>query len=339
MASSIVKDTVKSKSGLNVDRNSAAGQRVVASQKSSGSSSSSSSKSSGSSGSSSKGIAKVGSDGIVRYADGSTNDALQAYIDWNYGRNGGNTDYRNSSGSAEYQAEYDRLLSLKPGDSVWGSGSSAGGESDLMAEYKRALREAEDASAEAYQRQIESGVDQINAQRDPLKQQFDQGAQQAWIAQMQAKKNLPEQLAAQGVNGGATESRNIALETQYGNSLNNLTRDYNNNLASLDSDIAQLQATGNMQLAQNAAQYQQMLAQAILAQQQQQADLAAQMQLAGYNNDLAMQRDAAQASLKSSTSGSSSGTSKPRLTAAVRINPISFPDGGAPTAAAHSIPL
>ncbi|WP_101908879.1 hypothetical protein [Marasmitruncus massiliensis] len=212
-----------------------------------------------------------------------------------------------------------------------GSGGSGGGsygyDYDFMDEYKRALGAAQDSAAEAYRKQIEAGVNQINAQRDPLKQQYNDAAQQEYIANMQSKKSLPDQLAAQGLGtDGLAESSNIALDTQYGNNLNNLTRDYNNSLTSLDSDISQLQATGDMQIAQNASQYQQQLAAAILAQQQQQAQFAQQMQLAKYNNEqarqmaeynnsLAMQRDAAQAALSAGAKSSLGSSSyKPNLT-------------------------
>lgn len=176
---------------------------------------------------------------------------------------------------------------------------------DYMREYQNALDSAENESARAYRKQIEAAIDAINAQRDPLRQQYEQGAQQAYIEAERAKKQLPEALAAQGINGGATESANLAIETNRGNSLNDLTNTYNNALAGLEQTIAQARSSGDIQLANIASQYQQMLANAILAAQQQQQQYAQQMAMMNYQNQLDLDSYEKQLQLKAKYGGRS----------------------------------
>lgn len=185
------------------------------------------------------------------------------------------------------------------------TGIYGGGGMDYMREYQNALDSAENESARAYRKQIEAAIDAINAQRDPLRQQYEQGAQQAYIEAERAKKQLPEALAAQGINGGATESANLAIETNRGNSLNDLTNTYNNALAGLEQTIAQARSSGDIQLANIASQYQQMLANAILAAQQQQQQYAQQMAMMNYQNQLDLDSYEKQLQLKAKYGGRS----------------------------------
>ena len=187
------------------------------------------------------------------------------------------------------------------------TGTNTGRNVSLMDEYRKALSEAQAQSARAYEQQIEAGLNSIYAQRDPLEQLYQKSAQQAYVDAELAKKRLPDTLAAQGLNGGATESANLAIETQRGNAINDLTQDYNAALSDINLNAENYRATGNMQIAQNAAEYQQMLANALLQLQQQEADRQWQQQMAQYENQLAMQRDAAQAALSQKYSKSSGG--------------------------------
>lgn len=157
---------------------------------------------------------------------------------------------------------------------------------DYMDEYRAALEASQEAMARAYEEQINAGLAVLNAQRDPLQQQYNDSAQQAYINAELARKNLPQQLAAQGISGGASESSNLAISTQYGNALNDLTTNYNQSLADLERDIAQYRATGNSQLAQNAANYQQQLADVYLSALQQQQQYNQSLALMEYENQL-----------------------------------------------------
>lgn len=169
------------------------------------------------------------------------------------------------------------------------TGLYPGGMVDYMDEYRAANRAAQEAMARAYEEQINAGLAVLNAQRDPLQQQYNDSAQQAYINAELARKNLPQQLAAQGISGGASESSNLAISTQYGNALNDLTTNYNQSLADLERDIAQYRATGNSQLAQNAARYEEMLANAALQQLQQQQQYQQNLAAMAYQAQLEQQ--------------------------------------------------
>ena len=225
----------------------------------------------------------------------------------------GSGGYGAATGAGSYTGSYS--AKAIPSTGIYG-----GGGMDYMREYQNALDSAENESARAYRKQIEAAIDAINAQRDPLRQQYEQGAQQAYIEAERAKKQLPEALAAQGINGGATESANLAIETNRGNSLNDLTNTYNNALAGLEQSISQARSSGDMQLAQNASQYQQMLANAILAAQQQQQQYAQQMAMMNYQNQLDMDSYEKQLQLQNKykpSSGSSGMTVAQRYNAAM----------------------
>lgn len=122
--------------------------------------------------------------------------------------------------------------------------------------------------ANSYQQMIDAYTAQKRAQQDFLKQQqanqakqlkaqtdkqiadintaYNENARQAYIQREQAKRDLPQQLAAQGISGGLSESGNIALNTAYGNALSgykgqrdsdtsNVKLQYGNDLASLNN--------------------------------------------------------------------------------------------------------
>ena len=58
--------------------------------------------------------------------------------------------------------------------------------------------------------------------------------QEAYISRMMSEKNLPMQLSAQGINGGASESAVASLLNNYGNSRNNIETAKNNSLSQLE---------------------------------------------------------------------------------------------------------
>ena len=153
---------------------------------------------------------------------------------------------------------------------------------DALAEQKRALREQQRAEERKLQAAIDQGVNTLEAQRPDLQKQFDDAAQQLYIQNMQAKRDLPQQMAAQGLGGGLHESSLVGLDSSYGNNLTALQGGYDSSLAALDRDIANLKATGEISIAENANTYAQKLAEA--AAEAQAAQLAAQVKAAGMNS-------------------------------------------------------
>ena len=153
---------------------------------------------------------------------------------------------------------------------------------DALAEQKRAIREQQRAEERRLQAAIDQGVNTLESQRPDLQKQFDDAAQQLYIQNMQAKRDLPQQMAAQGLGGGLHESSLVGLDSSYGNNLTALQGGYDSSLAALDRDIANLKATGEISIAENANTYAQKLAEA--AAEAQAAQLAAQVKAAGMNS-------------------------------------------------------
>lgn len=89
---------------------------------------------------------------------------------------------------------------------------------DLMATLERqraeeqALRDRAAAQARANQQQI------YNTNVDKLNRTAEEANQQAYINYMMSKRDLPQQLSAMGLSGGAAESSYAGLYNSYGNS-------------------------------------------------------------------------------------------------------------------------
>ncbi len=143
---------------------------------------------------------------------------------------------------------------------------------DPYQDYLDALEEQYDDQADIFEKQVKEAVYELESQKDDLKQQYEDGASQAYVQNMLSQKNLEQLLAAQGLNGGASESAMVRLESEYGNNLNELLKLYNQSINQLDRDIASVRNNGEISLAQNAAQYKQALANAMLQEYQRQKE-------------------------------------------------------------------
>lgn len=77
---------------------------------------------------------------------------------------------------------------------------------------EQALRDRAAAAAKANQQQI------YNTNVDKLNRASDEANQQAYINYMMSKRDLPQQLSAVGLSGGAAESSYAGLYNNYGNS-------------------------------------------------------------------------------------------------------------------------
>lgn len=139
---------------------------------------------------------------------------------------------------------------------------------NLYAQQQAAAAEAErrrrEAAQQAYERsmaalnaayngQIEALKNNYNATLGQLQSDYDMGAagvnrnadsalQQAYINQMMTLKSLPQQLAAQGIGGGAAESTLAGVYNNYGNSRNEIDVARGESLGEL---MAQLNAGRN----------------------------------------------------------------------------------------------
>lgn len=113
-------------------------------------------------------------------------------------------------------------------------------------DIQKAYEEQEEAIREQNRLAVEQGVNRLNAQKNNINQSAEDNARQAYIMHMQAQKALPQQLASQGVTGGATETANLGLATTYQNNVNDINRNKANALQDIDNAIVDLQNTGDL---------------------------------------------------------------------------------------------
>lgn len=174
--------------------------------------------------------------------------------------------YNSSSGSSSKN---------QGGSSSGGSGGSSGSPtesgfnySNYMAELER-IRAEQQAAAEAYQAQLRAEAqaaydrnmgalnDSFNNKMNALKNNYDstidslgnqydyskgevntdadRALREAYVNRMLSQRNLQQQLTAQGLSGGASETTMAGLQNNYGNSRNNIETNRNDNLASLNN--------------------------------------------------------------------------------------------------------
>ena len=112
----------------------------------------------------------------------------------------------------------------------------------IMAEQRR-QREA------AYQKAAAAQKENLNFATNQLTDTTNDALKQAYIKKMQTLRNLPQQMSAQGLNGGASETTLASMNNNYGNARNqleterlkqlaNLQNTYQNNLAQLEAQRA-----------------------------------------------------------------------------------------------------
>lgn len=119
--------------------------------------------------------------------------------------------------------------------------------------YSDMLRKQEEARRLA----VEQGVNRLEANRSTLNQGYDNAARQAYIAKMQSQKALPQALAAQGISGGGTESAQIAMDTSYGENVNQNEIARQNAMSGLNNAIADVRTTGDLNSVEAALNLQQ----------------------------------------------------------------------------------
>lgn len=119
--------------------------------------------------------------------------------------------------------------------------------------YKAYQTQIEKQNA-ATQAAIAQGKLNLQQQLPGIRQSYDDVARQAYINYMNARKELPQQLAAAGVGGqGVAESTLSAQSNQYSNVLSQSEMARQNAEQQIKNNVANLEATGDLQYAQNAA--------------------------------------------------------------------------------------
>ncbi len=132
-------------------------------------------------------------------------------------------------------------------------------------EQMRAAQEAQrKAREEAYQRSAAQQKTNYEYGQGELNSATDNALQQAYINRMLQQRNLAQQLSAQGLNGGASETTTAGMLNNYNNSRNALETERQAQLASLlntyQNNMAQLENQRASGDAADLSQYQTNLA-------------------------------------------------------------------------------
>jgi hypothetical protein len=158
--------------------------------------------------------------------------------------------------------------------------------SDYLRQMREAAQNAYDrgmsALNNAYDNQLTSLKDnlsettgqlenQYNRSKTSINQDAESSLRQAYINKMMSQKNLGQQMSAQGLTGGATETSLASMLNNYNNARNNINTTTNNNLYNLEGNysdnLSQARqaynsavASANLQKAQQAMQLENALA-------------------------------------------------------------------------------
>lgn len=166
------------------------------------------------------------------------------------------------SGGYKYAADggYEKLYNDLVNGNVMTNDQYAGQQAAY--EQQQAILRAQEESRKAIEAQINSSVAGIQANEGKINQGYEYLARQAFVQAKVGQNNLTENLALNGINGGATESAVLGIENQYQQSLAGIGQDKQNALNQLNADIAKVKSSGNAQLAQTMSDYYMKLAEA-----------------------------------------------------------------------------
>lgn len=169
------------------------------------------------------------------------------------------------SGGYKYAADggYEKLYNDLVNGNVMTNDQYAGQQAAY--EQQQAILRAQEESRKAIEAQINSSVAGMQANEGKINQGYEDLARQAFVQAKVGQNNLTENLALNGINGGATESAVLGIENQYQQSLAGIGQDKQNALNQLQSDIAKVKSSGNAQLAQTMSDYYMKLADASIA--------------------------------------------------------------------------
>ena len=164
-------------------------------------------------------------------------------------------------------------------DGLWGANSSAASGGMTAEEawnaYRQALEQDEQAGdmswesflermgandyeqrlRDAISSQVQQAVDDYNRQIDQAGTSYEDAARRAYINKMLSKRNMDQELAANGVYGGMADSQRIAAETAYQNNLTDLETQYSDTMAQLQQAITAARLSGDAQMAEQMANY------------------------------------------------------------------------------------
>ena len=128
--------------------------------------------------------------------------------------------------------------------------------------YLAALQAQLDAQSAAYEQLLAYNKKMYEEQKKLAAQNREDAARRAYIAKEMALKNLPGQLAREGINGGLAETSYVRLNNRYSRSLAEGDRDYSDAVNQAYLDMIQANRAPQQGLANAQATYQTGLANA-----------------------------------------------------------------------------
>ena len=128
--------------------------------------------------------------------------------------------------------------------------------------YLSALKAQLDAQTAAYDQLLAYNQQMYEAQQKQAAQQREDNARRAYIAKEMALKNLPGQLAREGINGGLAESSYVRLNNRYNSSLADADNAYSDAVNQAYLDMIQANRQPQQGLANAQATYRSGLANA-----------------------------------------------------------------------------
>ncbi len=123
-----------------------------------------------------------------------------------------------------------------------------------MAANAASIEAAYQASAAPYQAQLNNLSAEYDLSRKRRAEENAQALQQLFIAKEQAQRVMPQQLAAQGIRGGLSETTRLGLNNNYINSRNTQDTAHLNALSDLELNYTKQKNTIQAQLAAARAQ-------------------------------------------------------------------------------------
>lgn len=128
-----------------------------------------------------------------------------------------------------------------------------------MANLESSWNAKSGALSDNLQNTLASLARQYNASKGEVNADAEKSFREAYVNYMQNRKNINQNLSAQGISGGAAESTMAGMYNNYGNSRNDISTTLNDNLTSLENlyqdNRANAQSDYNMQYAQALSDY------------------------------------------------------------------------------------
>lgn len=114
---------------------------------------------------------------------------------------------------------------------------------------------AETAVSELREKYAKKVKEEYDLAAEKLRRERDDALRESWVAQQRARAALPEQLAAAGINGGASETVLSELSAGYQGERNDIRREHEKNIGELGAREAEKQTEAEKDFNEKWIQY------------------------------------------------------------------------------------